>query len=342
MTEETQGVGHLPADVIENARKADEMIKALNTPNAGQQADATQQASGQDTGAASPAQAQGQQDTAPAAPGQQPPAQSQDDEGYKAKYDTLRGKYDAEVPRLRSQVSLLVSEVSSLKDALQRARSAQPDTGNQPGAAIPDTGRQPGDGSNHNADSFDPDDFKDYGDDFVKLVAEVNRLKTENAQLRGTVDQVNTTVQTSDAEKFYAALANKVQDWESMNYDPKFLEYLGQIHPITGRPLIESLRDAESKRDVERAAIIFNDYKKTLDRPTKPTAQTVPPPKPPLSPKAGQGATEVPQSLKTYTRGDIKQFYDDKTKGVYRGRDEEFARIERDIFAAMKEGRVIG
>lgn len=329
----------IPPSVQAQIRKAEEMVKALSSAEENGKAEATPPQGEADTGAASPAPNAQQADTAQTAPEQTPP---QDDGSFQAKYSTLKGKYDAEVPRLRGQITQLVSEIDSLKAAMQSARTAHPDTGHQPGAATPDTGRQPGDGNTgkHAAASFDPEKFKEYGDDFVQLVEEVNRLKTENKQLKGAVNQVESTQKATTYKDFRAQLTGRVPDLETLNSDPGFLQYLGQVHPFTNRPLIESLREAESELDVERAVSFFDEFKKTLDSPKPPAPSSTP--KPPISPRPGQTAIELPTPGKIYSRADITRFFNDKIKGVYTGREAEADKIERDIFAAQSQGRIVG
>lgn len=321
----------IPASIRERSAAADEMVKALNA-NFGKEGAAQQQA-GQETGEASPTQATPQQDTVT-----DKPKVTQADDGYKARYDTLKGKYDAEVPRLRAQITQYVSEIDQLKSVLQ-SRQATPDTVRQPGAAASDTGRQPGDVSgNQPTASFDPDSFQEYGDDFVQLVKKINRLEAENAQLKGFVSQVESTQKANTYQQFRAQLAGRVPDLEELNSDPNFLQYLGQIHPITGQPLIESLRNAEKALDVERAVYFFDEYKKSLGSPTKPPATR----KPPLSPAQGKTSTELPPQGKMWTRAEIKQFYADKMRGVYTGREADADKVERDIFSAQGQGRIVG
>ena len=43
----------------------------------------------------------------------------------------------------------------------------------------------------------------------------------------------------------------------------------------------------------------------------------------------------------TYTRPQISAFYRDVTAGKYRGKEAESEQIERDIFAATNEGRIV-
>lgn len=60
-----------------------------------------------------------------------------------------------------------------------------------------------------------------------------------------------------------------------------------------------------------------------------------------VSPGRGRsGAAHTPSEPKMYTPQDIKSFFADVQKGKYKGREEERDRIERDIFAAQREGRI--
>ena len=43
-----------------------------------------------------------------------------------------------------------------------------------------------------------------------------------------------------------------------------------------------------------------------------------------------------------YTASQISKLYDQKRRGAYNGREQEWARLEADFFRAQKEGRVVG
>jgi hypothetical protein len=47
------------------------------------------------------------------------------------------------------------------------------------------------------------------------------------------------------------------------------------------------------------------------------------------------------QEGQKYSPADITAFFDAVRKGKYKGREEERGRIERDIFAAQREGRIV-
>ena len=55
----------------------------------------------------------------------------------------------------------------------------------------------------------------------------------------------------------------------------------------------------------------------------------------------GRGGQPVTGANQTYSPADIEQFFSDVRKGRYKGRDDERGRIERDIFAAQREGRIV-
>ena len=79
----------------------------------------------------------------------------------------------------------------------------------------------------------------------------------------------------------------------------------------------------------------------------KPSAQsTRPSPNPQLQKQVAPGRSRsgsAPNSGEpaTYTPADITQFFTDVRKGKYKGREDERGRIERDIFAAQAEGRIV-
>jgi hypothetical protein len=61
-----------------------------------------------------------------------------------------------------------------------------------------------------------------------------------------------------------------------------------------------------------------------------------------VSPGRGRsGGAGVPSESQTYSTEDIKMFFNDVRMGKYKGREDERGRIERDIFAAQREGRIV-
>jgi hypothetical protein len=133
-------------------------------------------------------------------------------------------------------------------------------------------------------------------------------------------------------------LTSMVSNWEVINNDPRFLNWLSQIDPFTGVPIHNILTNAYNKFDAQRTATIFTAWI------AESGAQQVPKPKPKLDhkvePVGKRGNAEPASTAKIYTRAEIKQYYDDVQRGRYRGKEEEMQRIDRDIVAANHEGRI--
>ena len=59
------------------------------------------------------------------------------------------------------------------------------------------------------------------------------------------------------------------------------------------------------------------------------------------APGRGRSGKPASQESKNYSPADIQKFFEDVRKGLFKGRDEERGRMERDIFSAQREGRIV-
>lgn len=261
---------------------------------------------------------------------------------WEQKYKTLQGMYNAEVPRMKAENRELTSRVSQMEQLLSTLN-------NQPVA-------QP--------ESTDPlitdKDVQEYGDsiDVMRRAAreEVAQANARVAQLEKQVMQMQTSVvpqmnQISHAQaqsatqQFWADLSNKVPEWNDINNDQNFQSWLLEIDPLTGISRQTYLEDAQSNLDSNRVAQFFKSWQEANGTPS--VAQTnrkVPSEQleKQVSPGRGRSGTNtMPSEGQTYSPADIEQFFDAVRKGKYKGREEERGRIERDIFAAQREGRIV-
>lgn len=174
---------------------------------------------------------------------------------------------------------------------------------------------------------------------FMPQVQEVlNRLQALENQFQGTTKAVEQTAQ----EVFLEKLHKLVPDWESVNTDEGFLNWLAQKDPFSGVIRQQVLTVAGNDLDADRVAAVFKAYKATITPP--PTAPAAP--KPPslesqVSPRASAPASVNPNPNVTFvTQAQVHQFYDDVAKGKYRGRPDEQAQTEALINHALAEGRI--
>lgn len=266
--------------------------------------------------------------TPPAPPPPPPPS-----DNWEHKYKTLQGRYNSDVPRLQAEVSELKAQ---LAQALARIAelSAKPE---------PKDELQP---------VADPKDVEAFGEDLVDMVRRVvermlgnaakkleaqaamfeQRLAAVEQQLKGTAQTVVTTAE----QAFFDRLTRLVPNWEEINSNPAFLEWLGEIDPIYGQPRQAALDAAHSALDVDRVAAIFKAWEATQPQSSKAGSVDKQ-----ISPRTG-AASSAPTSMEKpiLSQKQIQDFYNDVARGRYRGREQEMQRLEAMINAAIAEGRI--
>lgn len=255
------------------------------------------------------------------------------DEKWAHKYHTLKGMYDAEVPRLHSQVREMQTQIQQLiaDKAEIEARKAE----------VPQV------------DSLITDEDKEaFGPDLIDLIERATNSKVatlanreaelvkEIKELKGQLGNVTERQVVSEKDRFLSSLAQQVPDWETLNIDPGFLSWLQEVDPVYGIPKQVALSNAYEGGDVARVATIFNSYKGTL-APRAPKAKTgqqeLQRQVAPTRTRSGTPPTNS-ESEQYFTNQDIEQFYTDWRRGVYD--DAEAAIMEKQIHAAAAEGRI--
>lgn len=268
------------------------------------------------------------QETAPtAAPAQQPDV-------WEARYKSLQGLFNKEVPVLQHQVKELTARLQEMEQA-KKVEQTQP---------------------KEQKPTVDPKDVEAFGSDLVEMVQRVANqiLGGVAAKVDGTLSGVvqriaaleqvvqgtTQTVAYTAEQTFFAQLSKAVPDWEEVNADQRFLSWLGAVDPVLGASRQAALDAAQKALDARRVAAIFNAFKDTLPKqaPTQKTATNV---EKQISPStvaaaAPQGKPEKP----VLTQKQIADFYRDVGLGRYNGRQAEHDRIEKLINEAIADGRV--
>ena len=270
---------------------------------------------------------------------------SKENETVEQRYKTLQGMYNAEVPRLHAEKRDMANRVSQLEQLL--AGMQQPKTEPVPKAEAPKL--------------ITDADVEEYGDS-IEVMRRVSKEETSAAeqklkQLEKQIEALQTNVlprveqvaanQVKTSEQaFWSELSTTVPDWRDMNDNQDFQNWLLEIDPLTGISRQTYLEDAQRNLDVGRVTNFFNAWKgnngsESNAQPNR-KAQSSNELKKQVSPGKGKSSGK-PQSNsnKTYSPDDIKSFFDDVRKGNYRNKEEERDRIERDIFAAQREGRIV-
>jgi len=277
---------------------------------------------------------------------------------YEHRFRVLEGKYKAETARMRAELAETTGRLSQMTELLAvmpaRREPAEPVPPPEPTVAVTPLNQR-------EIDEFGGD-MLDASARFTlaRLMPVIDGLKAQVAQLTAQVAQASatatstaSTVAMSARERMFALLDEHEPDWRTINLSDEFKEWLAQEDVMSGETRHALLLRAFERNDGPRVRRFFVAYKAESaaghESATRKPSRADPPPAPAVvSPSAlvapGRGrAAPAPSTLPKpeWTPQLIAAFYSDVRNGLFRNRDDERQRIEADIFAAQREGRVI-
>lgn len=185
-------------------------------------------------------------------------------------------------------------------------------------------------------------DREDFGDDLVDMVRRVVESMVGDfgrrlSELENVSRQTQATTTQTAKERFEARLTQAVPDWQELDRDPEFTEWLN-----SSQTRVEIARNAMKSFDASAIVELFEMFK-ALKRPTGGNVQPAEAPRAQKSLEQkvapSKGRTSTPTSStekKQWTRTEIAQVFNNRRSYS----QKEFDELQRDIFAAQKEGRV--
>jgi hypothetical protein len=268
---------------------------------------------------------------------------------------TWKGRYEAELPRERRAREQAEAQAAELEARLADPVKAPESSGPAP----------------------TKDELDAYGEDLFKLTERylmpkveahishaMGRLEARFAKLDTAMGQTSQQVVKSQWDQFMDRLDDRIEGWREIDASVKFNSWLDEVDPFFGLPRRNALDMATRAMDDARVLTVFEAFLSqqgaTVSRPARKQRQngagtggqpTAPEPAsaaPSLADFAAPGRPNPPQSApapgqngpELWTLPEIQAFYRDRAKGVFRNRPDEADRIEREIAAAQREGRV--
>lgn len=263
------------------------------------------------------------------------PAERHEDglETWKARYKTLEGKYNAEVPRLSQEIRQLKDALRDYQAELTNRANAQADAAQR--------AERPEDAI---AGDINPDAYEEYGDEFKDLASklqwaihQVKSLKGENEKLRDQVGGVYKNQNQQSYDAFLNQIRSEHPAFDQQDQDPEFLQWLDTMQ--INLPAIAESRDVQKALSVYRAwSDLTGRYKESSTPPVTSahpgnqntvTKQVAPPRSRPAAPQSGP---------KVWSRKDIAAFYEDVKSGKYS--EQEALTIKHQIFDAQRKGLI--
>jgi hypothetical protein len=252
------------------------------------------------------------------------------EETWQSRYIALKGKYDAEVPRLHADVRELKAQV----DALRKASETKPVETKKPTVAeklVTDA------------------DVEAFGSDLIEVQRKVARevaaefrgeldaMRAENEKLREQLTSTGTQVSEASFEQ---RLYRMVPDFEAVNADPKWIAWLNEVDPLLRAPRSTVAQQAFNRGDAEGVAHYVAMFKKSV-APVEPTADKTEELERQIQPNRSAASTPpTSQKGKVYTNADIEKMFRKATDLGVKGRTDEAKKLEAEIDAAYMEGRV--
>jgi hypothetical protein len=276
----------------------------------------------------------------PAAAAAAPPQLSAEERARiaEARYDSLRGKYNAETQALRNQVeenSMLVRDLISR--AVQPPQPAQVPASQSPEDYLKSLGATDG-------------DIKDYGELLPILVRlaknmyqpTISKLEGELAQLRNSAVQTQTATVEERKQRIWDELSRAVPQWSAINESDHFLDWLGIVDIFSGVTRHVALASAFKNLDRARVVAIFEAYAREYPELARAPGAPVVDPATLLAPETRgaqpPAAPEGSGSKKIWTESEIRTFYTRVRKKLVT--KEEYQSFQDEIARATAEGRV--
>jgi hypothetical protein len=253
-----------------------------------------------------------------------------DQEDWKLRYTNLRSSRDQNLYKAKRDLAAAQQMATDLQNQITSLRTAQPKVDPLEGV-------------------FTDEDTDALGEATITAMRKATAKATEAAtkplqeQLEAErLARIETTKQTAESTKreaydiFLSRVARAVPDWETVNYDPEFTKFM-DAEDLDGTPRKTYFADAEAQGNAAQVIRYMQEFK----------AQKPAPPKDKLADKVtpvgdDAGATQPKQPGKTdvVTRAFINKFYDDLSRGRYKGKYTESQEIEAMIDKATTEGRI--
>jgi hypothetical protein len=332
--------------VPEQVRKQTEAVQSLYQDLNDDGTSSPEKGEGTPAPEAPPVQEPAPADSAPeVAPQPEPVEQGEGDqeENFEQKWKTLQGMYNADTARLAAQNQELTGRIQHMEQLIATMQ-ATPAPAPEPEAP---------------KSLLSTEEMEEYGEsiDIMRKVSQetVDGYQKQIDSLTETVQQLTGKVvprveqladqQAQSAEQiFWSALSNAVPNWREINDTPEFQAWLLEVDPLTNMTRQTYLDGAQRDMDAGRVAQFFASWTQadgtTPAQPSRSASDSELAKQ--VAPKKGR-STGTPQGSekRTYTPQDITDFFAKVREGGFKGKEEERDKIERDIFAAQQEGRIV-
>lgn len=255
---------------------------------------------------------------------------------WEQKYRTIQGKYDAEVPRLHAQVREMTHSMQAVQQQLEELKRAP--------------APEPVKASNESL--VTEQDKEAFGEDLVNLQeriarsvaapleAHIQKLTERLGKYEGTAEVTAAQQAASAEDRYFERLAARTPNWEQINTDPKWVEWLTGRYPGSTQTRQEQLNVARANLDLNATAEMFEAYESAnkITEPEKPANRSQELNSQVAPAKSKSSSTAVTDTKRIWTPAEVAAALDPRKLRQMTATEVEH--IMSEIDAASAEGRV--
>ena len=255
-------------------------------------------------------------------------------DSFKQKYSTLKGKYDAEVPRLHQQLRELTDQMAAIRKDAEDAKKVEAEKPKEKVSYITDADRE------------------EYGDDLIDFQRRVAKEQAQEFEGRfeqqaRVIEALQQKISTTDSQVGEQGFAQKlntlVPGFDQLDSDERWVSWLNEIDPMTRGPRRDQAQAAYNAGDAEAIAhyvSLFNDSvspatNSKSDRQAELEKQVTP------SRSASTVTTKSSNSSsKIYSERDLTNAWTKVRTLNTQGKYDDAEKLEAELSMAYMEGRV--
>jgi len=254
-------------------------------------------------------------------------------ESFKQKYATLRGKYDAEVPRLHQQVKELTDQMNAIRHEAEAAKKAEAEKPKEKVSYVTDADRE------------------EYGDDLIDFQRRVakeasqeyeDRFEQQAKVIEQLQQQISNTGNQVGEVGFTQKLNALVPGFDQLDNDERWVAWLNEYDPMTRGPRRDQAQAAFNAGDAEAVAHYVSLFRESVepvangksDRDTELEKQVTP------SRSASTVTKSSGKDSKVYSEKELNNAWTKIRTLNTQGKYDDAEKLEAELTAAYMEGRV--
>jgi chemotaxis protein histidine kinase CheA len=251
---------------------------------------------------------------------------------FEQKYSTLKGKYDAEVPRLHQQVRELTEQMNAINKQAEAVKQAEAEKPREKVSYVTDADRE------------------EYGDDLIdfqrRVAKEVSQDYEERfEQQEKVIEELRTQVSNTGNQVgevgFAQKLNNLVPGFDQLDNDERWVAWLNEYDPMTRGPRRDQAQAAFNSGDAEAVAhyvSLFRESTKPVngrgDHQAELEKQVTP------NRSANSSSKSVGRESKIYSAGELEKGWNKIRTLNTSGKYDDAAKLEAELTLAYMEGRI--